>query len=151
MSSSVIDENIMNVIWVVPFLKIYLRFGFHIYIWQCGYVREGFKKKKLVEFSTKKNNCLKHSKWPKKHFKTILFFSIFRGVVGLFTRTEFLSFDTLSRDHLATNRRPVSYRIRFTTCRSFKVIKKFSTKGGWGVRPLVEYSTNFFFLKPSLT
>ena len=95
-----------------------------------SYLREGFKKKKLWNFrlrgagriglfSTKKNNCLKHLNWCKNHFKTILFFSIFRGVVGLFTRTEFLSFETLSRVHLATTRRPVSYRIRFMTFRSF--------------------------------
>ena len=34
---------------------------------------------------------------------------------GLFTRTELLSFKILSRDHLATTRGPVSYRIRFIT------------------------------------
>ena len=39
---------------------------------------------RIGQFSTKKNNCLKHSKWPKKHFKTNLFFSIFRGGGGSF-------------------------------------------------------------------
>ena len=55
-----------------------------------------FQKKKIVEFSTKgggvrigqfstkKNNCLKHSKLPKKHFKTNLFFSLLGGVGGSF-------------------------------------------------------------------
>ena len=61
-----------------------------------------------------------------------IFFSIFRGVGGLFTRTEFLSFDTLSCDHLATTRGPVSFRIRFMTCRSFLDNKKNFPKGGAG-------------------
>ena len=79
---------------------------------------------RIGQFSTKKNNCLKHSKWPKKHFKTNLFFP-FLGGGGLFTRTEFLSFETLSSDHLATTRRPVSYKICYMTCRSFSANKNF--------------------------
>ena len=42
-------------------------------VYQLGKV----SKKKLVEFSTKKNNCLKHLKRHKKHFKTNLFFPPF--------------------------------------------------------------------------
>ena len=71
--------------------------------------------------------------------------------MGLFTRTEFLSFDTLSRDHLATNRRPVSYRIRFTTFRSFLANKNFSTKGRGGLALSGKFHYLFFlFLNPSL-
>ena len=56
---------------------------------------------RIGQFSTKKNNCLKHSKWPKKHFKTNLFFP-FLGGGGLFTITELLDFKILSSDHLVT-------------------------------------------------
>ena len=55
--------------------------------------------------------------------KTIYFFP-FQG--GLFTRTEFLSFKTLSSGHIATTRRPASYRICFMTCRSLLANKSFS-------------------------
>ena len=48
---------------------------------------------------------------------------------------------------MTTVRRPVSYRIRFTTCRSFLANKNFSTKGGGGGRPLVENSTIFFIFE----
>ena len=96
---------------------------------------------RIGQFSTKKNNCLKHLRWPKKHFRQTYFFP-FLGGGGLFTNTEFFSFDTLSWDHLATTRRPVSYRLRFTTCRSFLPNTIFFPIRG-GVRPLVEFSNNF--------
>ena len=64
---------------------------------------------------------------------------------GLFTRSEWLNFKTLSSGHLDTTHRPISYRIRFMACRSYLANKIFShSRGGGGVRPLVEYSTNSF-------
>ena len=45
-------------------------------------LREGLKKRGvgwIGQFSTKKNIGSKHWKWPKMHFKTNLFFSIFGG------------------------------------------------------------------------
>ena len=60
-------------------------------------------------------NCL-------KAFKDKLILSIFRGV-GVFSPE--LNFSASTLDHLATTRRPVSYRIRFTTCRSILANKIF--------------------------
>ena len=45
---------------------------------------------RIGQFSTKKNNCSKHWKWPKMHFKTNLFFSIFGEVRGHLTMTDHL-------------------------------------------------------------
>ena len=64
---------------------------------------------------------------------------------GLFTRIEFLSFETLSRDHRSTTRGPVLYRIRFMKCRSFLANKKLFHKegeGGWTLSGIFHY---FFF------
>ena len=47
-------------------------------------------KKILAKLSTKINIGSKHWKWPKMHFKTNLFSSIFGGVGGHFTITDHL-------------------------------------------------------------
>ena len=105
---------------------------------------------RISQFSTKKNNCLKHLKRHKKHFKTNLFFPHFQGVGGLFTRTEFLSFDTRPSCNYSPTR--IIQNPFHDLQINFSQQNFFPLRGGAGVRPLVEFFTIFFktFPKGSL-
>ena len=135
--------------WIIELSNYRLLNYLNIKLWNY-LIRKGFKK--LWNFplggrlgSAKfplKKHMLKHSK---RILRQTYIFS-FLGGWGLFTRTVLLSFKTFSRGNLATTHAPVSYRLRFIACRSFWAIKSFPTKGRRGVRPLLDFSSNFSFI-----
>ena len=97
---------------------------------------------------------LKHWILPNNHFKTHLFFFQFLGGRTLFSSDPGLkcgsNLKALLRSHLTSVRGPISYRICFMARRSFFFFSFFPLTRGGEVRRLVENSTIFFLLNPSL-